>query len=124
MRNLFFHSTNGINCTSVHDQRVHSSQNDFGLANTYPSPKLNTSNLINTTSNLAPRVRNSFNNLTPAWHNPLLFTQKTKMHSLDDSFATQVSNYPIHAKSASHSLPFTTTPVQIESQRLVNTRKA
>ena len=108
MRNLIIHSTNGINCTSVHDQRVHSSQNDFVLANTYSSPKVNTSNLINTTSNLAPRVRKSFNKLTPAWHNPLLVTQKTKMHSLDDSFATQV----------------TTTPVQIESQRLVNTRKA
>ena len=124
MRNLFIHSTNGINCTSVHDQRVHSSQNDFVRANTYPSPKVNTSHLINTTSNLAPRVRRSFNNLTPALHNPLLFTQKTKMHSLDDSFATQVTNYPNHSKSASHSLPFTTTPVQIESQRLVNTRKA
>ena len=61
MRNLFIHSTNGINCTSVHDQRVHSSQNDFVPANTYPSPKVNTSNLINTTSNLAPRVRKSFN---------------------------------------------------------------
>ena len=124
MRNLFIHSTNGINCTSVHDQRVHSSQNDFVLANTYSSPKVNTSNLINTTSNLAPRVRKSFNKLTPAWHNPLLVTQKTKMHSLDDSFATQVTKYPNHSKYASHSLPFTTTPVQIESQRLVNTRKA
>ena len=124
MRNLFIHSTNRINCTRVHDQRVHSSQNDFVLANTYSSPKVNASNLINTTSNLAPRVRKSFNKLTPAWHNPLLVTQKTKMHSLDDSFATQVTKYPNHSKYASHSLPFTTTPVQIESQRLVNTRKA
>ena len=46
------------------------------------------------------------------------------MHSLDDSFATRVTKYPNHSKYASHSLPFTTTPVQIESQRLVNTRKA
>ena len=121
MRNLFIHTTNGINCTSVLDQRAHSCQNNFVLANTYPSPKVNTSNLINTTSNHAPRVRKSFNKLTPAWHNPLLFTQKTKMHSLDDSFATQVTKYPNHSKSASHSLPFTTTP---ESQRLVKTRKA
>ena len=122
--NLFLHSTNSVNCTSAHDQRVHSSQNDFVFANTYPTPKVNTSNLINITSDLAPRVRCFFINLTPARHNPLLFTQKTRMHSSDDSFATQVTNYSIHSKSASHSLPFTTNPVQIESQRLVNTRKA
>ena len=115
MRHIFIHSTNGINCTKVHDQRVHSSQNNFVLANTYSPPKVNTSNLINTTSNVASRVRNSFNKLTPAWHNPLLVTQKTKMHSLDDSFATRVTKYPNHSKYASHSLPFTTTPVQIES---------
>ena len=122
--NLFLHSTNSINCTSAHDQRVHSSQNDFVFAHTYPIPKVNNSKLINTASDLASRVRFSFNNLTPAWHNPLLFTQKTRMHSSDDSFAKQVTNYSIHSKSASHSLPFTTNPVQIESQMLVNTRKA
>ena len=124
MRHIFIPSTNGINCTSVHDQRVHFSQNIFVLANTYSPLKVNTSNLIDTTPNLASRVRKSFNKLTPAWHNPLLVTQKTKMHSLDDSFATRVTKYPNHSKYASHSLPFTTTPVQIESQRLVNTRKA
>ena len=46
MRHIFIHSTNGINCTSVHDQRIHSSQNNFVLANTYSPPKVNTSNLI------------------------------------------------------------------------------
>ena len=120
--NLFLHSTNSINCTSAHDQRVQS--NDFVFAHTYPTPKVNNSKLINTTSDLASRVRCSFNNLTPARHNPLLFTQKTRMHSSDDSSAKQVTNYSIHSKSASHSLPFTTHPVQIESQMLVNTRKA
>ena len=124
MQHIFIPSTNGINCTSVHDQRVHFSQNNFVLANTYSPPKVSTSNLIDTTPNLASRVRKSFNKLTPAWYNPLLVTQKTKMHSLDDSFATRVTKYPNYSKYASHSLPFTTTPVQIESQRLVNTRKA
>ena len=122
--NLYLHSTNSIICTSAHDQRVHSSQNDSVFAHTYPTSKVNTSNLINTTSDLASRVRFSFNNLTPARHNTLLFSQKTRMHSSDDSFAKQVTNYPIHSKFASHSLPFTTNPVQIESQMLVNTRKA
>ena len=122
--NSFLHSTNSINCTSAHDQRVHSIQNDSVFAHTYPTSKVNTSNLINTTSDLASRVRFSFNNLLPARHNTLLFTQKTRMHSSDDSFAKQVTIYPIHSKFASHSLPFTTNPVQIESQMLVNTRKA
>ena len=124
MQHTFIPFPNGINCTSVHDQRVHFTQNNFVLANTYTPPKVNTSSLIDTTPNLASRVRKSFNKITPAWHNPLLITQKTKMHSLDDSFATRVTKYPNHSKYASHSLPFTTNPVQIESQRLVNTRKA
>ena len=46
------------------------------------------------------------------------------MHSSDASFAKQVTKYQIHSKFASHSLPFTITPVQIESQMLVKTRKA
>ena len=46
------------------------------------------------------------------------------MHSSDDSFTKQVTKYPIHSNFASHSLPFTTNPVQIESQMPVNTRKA
>ena len=116
--NSFLHSTNSINCTSAHDQRVHSIQNDSVFAHTYPTSKVNTSKLINTTSNLASRVRFSFNNLTPARHNTLLITQKTRMHSSDTSFAKQVTEYPIHSKFASHSLPFTTNPVQIEPQIL------
>ena len=124
MPHIFIPSTNGINCTSVHDQRVHLRQNNFILANTYSPPIVDTSNLQDTSPNLASRVRKSFNKLTPAWHNPLLITQRTKMHSLDDSFATRVTKYPNHSKYASHSLPFTTNPVKIESQRLVNTRKA
>ena len=122
--NSFLHSTNSINCTSAHDQRVHSTQNGSVFAHTYPTSKINTSNLINTTSDFASRVRFSFNNLTPARHNTLFFTQKTRMHSSDDSFAKQVTKYPIHSKFASHSLPFTTNIVQIESQMLVNTKKA
>ena len=122
--NSFLHSTNSINCTSAHDQRVHSIQNDSVFAHTYPTSKANTSKLINSTSDLASRVRFSFNNLTPARHNTLLFTQKTRMHSSDDSFTKQITKYPIHSKFASHSLPFTTNPVQIESQMPVNTRKA
>ena len=39
-------------------------------------------------------------------------------------FAKQVTKYPIHSKFASHSLPFTIIPVQIEPQMLVKTRKA
>ena len=122
--NLFLHSINSINCTSAHDQRVHSSQNDSVFAHTYPSSKVNFSNLSNTTSDLASRVRFSFNKLTPARHNTLLFTQKTRVRSSDDSLAKQVTNYPIHSKFTSHSLPFTINPVQIESQILVNTSKA
>ena len=78
MPHIFIPSTNGINCTSVHDQRVHLRQNNFILANTYSPPIVNTSNLKDTTPNLASRVRKSFNKLTPAWHNPLLITQRTK----------------------------------------------
>ena len=122
--NLFLHSTNSVNCTTAHDQRVHSNQNDSVFAHTYPSSKVNSSNLSNTTSDPASRVRFSFNKLTPALHNTLLITQKTRMHSSDASFAKQVTKYPIHSKFASHSLPFTTNPVQIEPQILVNTSKA
>ena len=74
--NLFLHSINSIICTSAHDQRVHSSQNDSVFPHTYPSSKVNSSNLSNTTSDLASRVRFSFNKLTPARHNTLLFTPK------------------------------------------------
>ena len=108
----------------IHDQRVHSTQNDSVFAHTYSTSKVNTSNLINTTSDLASRVRFSFNNLTPARHNTLIFTQKTRMHSSDDSFAKQVTKHPIHSKFASHSLPFTTNSVQIEAQMPVKTKKA
>ena len=122
--NSFLNPTNSINCTSAHDQRVHSTQNDSVFAHTYPTSKVNTSKLINTTSDFASRVRFSFNKLTPARHNTLLNTQKTRMHSSDASFAKQVTKYPIHSKFASHSLPFTINPVQIEPRMLVKTRKA
>ena len=46
------------------------------------------------------------------------------MHSSDASFAKQVTKYQIHSKFASHSLPFTIKPLQIESQVLVETGKA
>ena len=46
------------------------------------------------------------------------------MHSSDAFFAKQVTKYQIHSKFASHSLPFTINPVQIESQMLEETRKA
>ena len=46
------------------------------------------------------------------------------MHSSDASFAKQVTKYQIHSKLASHSLPFTINPVQIESQMLLETRKS
>ena len=46
------------------------------------------------------------------------------MHSSDACFAKQVNKYQIHSKFASHSLPFTINPLQIESQMLVETRKA
>ena len=46
------------------------------------------------------------------------------MHSLDASFAKQVTKYQIHSKFASHSLTITIKPLQIESQMLVETGKA
>ena len=46
------------------------------------------------------------------------------MHSSDASFAKQFTKYQIHFKFASHSLPFTIDPLQIESQMIVETRKA
>ena len=122
--NSIFNPTNSINCTSAHDQRVHSTQNDSVFAHTYPTSKLNTSKLNNTTSGIASRVRFSFKKLTPARHNSLLNTQKTRMHSSNAFFAKQVTKYQIHSKFASHSQPFTINPVQIESQMLVETRKA
>ena len=121
--NSFLHPTNSINCTSAHDQRVHSTQNESVFAHTYPTSKASTYKLIKTISDLASRVRFSFNKLTPARHNTLLNTQKTRMHSSDASFAKQVTKYQIHSKFASHSLPFTINPVQIEPQMLVETRK-
>ena len=101
--NSIFNPTNSINCTSAHDQRVHSTQKVF--AHTYPTSKVNTSKRINTNSDLASRVRFSFNKLTPARHNTLLNTPKTRMHSSDASFAKQGTKYQIHSKFASHSLP-------------------
>ena len=121
--NSFLHPTNNINCTSAHDQRVHSTQNNSVFAHTYPTSKVNNSKLINTTSYLASRVRFSFNKLTPARHNTLLNTQKTRMHSSDASSAKQVTKYPIHFTFASHSLPFTINSVQIEPEMLVKTKK-
>ena len=46
------------------------------------------------------------------------------MHSSDASFAKQVTKYPIHSKLASHSLPFTSNPVQMEPQMLSKTGKS
>ena len=115
---------NSINCTSAHDQRVHSTQNESVFAHTYPPSKANTSKLINTNSDLASRVRFLFNKLTLARHNTLLKTQKIRLHSSDASFAKQITKYQIHSKFASHNLPFTIKPLQIESQMLVETGKA
>ena len=122
--NPIFNPTNSINCTSAHDQRVHSTQNESVFAHTYPTSKVNTYKLINTNSDLASRVRFSFNKLTLARHNTLLNTQKIRLHSSDASFAKQVTKYQIHSKFASHSLPITIKPLQIESQMLVETGKA
>ena len=122
--NSIFNPTNSINCTSAHDQRVHSTQNVSVFAHTYPTSKVNTSKRINTKSDLASRVRFSLNKLTPARHNTLLNTPKTRMHSSDASFAKQGTKYQIHSKFASHSLPFTINPLQIESQMLVETKKS
>ena len=46
------------------------------------------------------------------------------MYSSDASFAKQITKYQIHSKFASHSLPITIKPLQIESQMLVETGKA
>ena len=122
--NPIFNPTNSINCTSAHDQRVHSTHNELVFAHTYPTSKVNTYKLINTNSDLASRVRFSFNKITLARHNTLLNTQKIRLRSSDSSFAKQVTKYQIHSKFASHSLPITIKPLQIESQMLVETGKA
>ena len=122
--NSIFNPTNRFNCTSAHDRQVHSTQNESVFAHTYPTSKANTSKLINTNSDLASRVRFSFNKLTLARHNTLLNTQKIRLHSSDASFAKQIPKHQTHSNFASHSLPFTIKPLQIESQMLVETGKA
>ena len=51
--NPIFNPTNSINCTSAHDQRVLSTQNETVFAHTYPTSKVNTYKLINTNSDHA-----------------------------------------------------------------------